>query len=177
MATAADTSLERLIPGNTTLLRAVVPAVEGALEMCGRRARCVGVATVPASVLDPGVVTGMIGVHGDVSGFVTVNLAEKSAISIVGAMLQDRFDRITNQVVDGVGEIANMVTGGIKSGLLGTPWSFRSVTVPSVIVGRNYQIAYTKGIEFLAVTFEHEDEDAFLLQDRLMHVAISLMRL
>ncbi len=51
------------------------------------------------------------------------------------------------------------------------------MTVPSVIVGRNYQIAYAKGLEFLSVTFEHDNDNAFLLDDRLIKVAISMLRL
>jgi chemotaxis protein CheX len=177
MPTVSDAShsLHDLIPGDMTLVRAIIPAVESAMQMCSRQVRCVGIATVPSR--EPGLVTGMVGVHGDVSGFITVNLPEKSALTIVGGLLQDQFDKLTSQIIDGVGEIANIVVGGIKNGLLGTPWSFRNVTVPSVIVGRNHQIAYTKGIEFLAVAFEHEDSETLLLEDRLIQVAVSLMRL
>lgn len=157
------------------LVNAIVHGVESALTMCRRQARCVAIARIPTR--DPGLVTGLVGVHGEVSGFVTVNMAEKSAISLVAALLEDHFESLTNQVIDGVGEIANIITGGIKQRLLGTPWAFHSVTVPSVIVGRNYQIAYAKGIEYLSATFEQQDSDAVLLDDRLIQVAISLIRL
>lgn len=177
MATVADASLPSTnpMPGDPALVRAVISAVDGALAMCNKRVRCVGVTAIPTR--DPGLVTGLVGVHGNVSGFVTVNMSEHNAIAIVGELLQDKCDALTRQILDGVGEIANMVVGGIKSGLLNTPWAFRYVTVPSVILGRNYQITYTKGIEFVAVTFEEESAESIHLEDRLIQVSVSLMRL
>ncbi len=158
-----------------TILTAITRAVGNCLGMCGTTAKCVGASTVPMA--DAGTVTGMIGIHGNVSGFVTVNLAEKVALSAVGGLLQDRFEKLDAQVIDGVGEITNIIAGGIKSGLAGSAWGFSNVTIPSVIVGRNYQIAYAKGLDFLAVTFEHDNAEAFLLDDRMIKVAISMLRL
>lgn len=157
------------------LLKSMTDAVESCLTMCDTQVSCVGVSTIPTS--DPGKITGMIGVHGEVSGFITVNLAEAVAMSAVGGLLQDRFEKLTPQVIDGAGEMTNIIAGGIKKGLAGTPWGFSHVTVPSVIVGQNYQIAYTRGLQFLSVTFEQANEEALLLDDRLIKVAISLIRL
>ncbi|MBN1908103.1 MAG: chemotaxis protein CheX [Pirellulales bacterium] len=173
MATAAAPNVD--IAADPDILRAIVSAVESCLTMCDTTARCVGYSTVP--VRDPGNVTGLIGVHGDVSGFVTVNMAEQVARAAVAGLLQEHFDRLTPQVVDGVGEMTNIISGGIKSGLAKTPWAFSHVTVPSVIVGSNYQIAYASGLQFLSVVFEHKNEEALMLDDRMIQVAVSLIRL
>lgn len=174
MATASCVPANALT-ADPVQLKAIIHAVDSCLTMCDTRARCVGISTVPNR--DPGRVTGMIGVHGAASGFITVNMAEQVAISVVGGLLQDEFKTLDSQIVDGVGEITNIVAGGIKNGLAGSPWSFGNVTVPSVIVGQNYQIAYSKGIQYLAVLFEHDNSAAFLLDDRLIQVAVSLIRL
>jgi chemotaxis protein CheX len=174
MATAAPQStLASLTEG--PLYKAVCTAVNNALVMCECRAKCVGVATVPSP--EPGRVTGLIGVHGKVSGFVTVNLAERFAIRAVNGLLQDSQNTLTAQVVDGVGEITNIIVGGIKSALGDTAWAFPHITVPSVIVGSGYRMAYAKGLEFLCVTFEHDDPEAVLLDDRLLQVSVSLLKL
>ncbi len=157
------------------LLNAIVDAVTSCLTMCDSEAKCVGVSTVPAS--DPGGVTGMIGVHGDVSGFITVNMAEEVVLTAVGGLLQDNFEKLSPQVIDGAGEMTNIISGGIKNGVSGSKWGFKYVTVPSVIVGQNYQIAYAAGLQYLSVTFEQTNEEAFMLDDRLLKVAISLLRL
>jgi chemotaxis protein CheX len=156
-----------------------LPAILGSMSetftMTNCQARCVGVSRVP--IRDPGTVTGLIGVHGRVSGFVSLNMAEGVARAAVGGLLQDRFDTITGQVIDGVGELTNIVAGGIKRGLRDSQWAFSHMTVPSVIIGQQYQIAYSRGMEFLVVTFEHENEAAVMLEQRLFQVALSLLRL
>jgi chemotaxis protein CheX len=157
------------------LVRALREGVEGALLMCGTQARCVGVSIVPGR--EVGKLTGLIGVQGRVSGFITVNMAERVAIRLVEGLLQDRFGQLTPHVVDGAGEITNLIGGGIKSSLAGTPWSFSNITIPSVIVGQGYQIAYARGVEFVCLSFEHADEQSLVLDDRLLQVSISLARL
>lgn len=157
------------------LVKAMTESVASALGMCNCKARCVGVTSVPAQ--ESGIVTGLIGVHGKVSGFVTLNLAERFAIRAVNGLLQESFQELNAQVVDGVGELTNIVTGGIKSALCTTPWAFSNITVPSIIVGQGYKIAYARGLEFVCTLFEHDDADVLMLQDRLLQVSISLLRL
>jgi len=160
---------------DSVLLQAILSATESCLDMCGVKAPCVAVSAIPTR--EPGNITGMIGLHGQVSGFVTVNLAERAAMAAVGGLLQESFDRLVPQVIDGTGEITNIIAGGVKRGLAGSPWAFSHVTVPSVIIGRNYQIAYARGLEYVCATFEHEDEEVLLLDDRLIQVSLSLIRL
>jgi CheY-specific phosphatase CheX len=143
------------------LVRALREAVESALMMCGTHARCVGVSIVPGREV----------------GKITGNMAERVAIRAVEGLLQDRFGQLCAQVVDGAGEITNLIVGGIKSALAGTPWSFSHITIPSVIVGQGYQIAYARGLEFVCVTFEQSDEQSLVLDDRLLQVSISLLKL
>jgi chemotaxis protein CheX len=163
------------IVSDPAILNATLGAVENALTMADSQARCVGIMSVPPA--DPGVITGIIGVHGDVSGFITVNMAEKAAIATVNGLLQERFDSLGPQIVDGVGEITNIIAGGIKASLASTAWSFRHVTVPSVIIGQNYHIAYVRGLNYFAAMFEQTNSDAFVLSDRMFQVSVSLLRL
>jgi len=174
MSTATENDALAMV-ADPTLLGAVVSSVQSCLTMCQIEARCVGVSAIPLS--DPGNITGMIGVHGNSSGFVTVNLSDKVAQRAVGGLLDDDFDSVTPQVIDGTGEITNIIGGGIKSALSGTPWAFSHVTVPSVIIGQNYKIAYSSGLAYVAATFEHQAGDVVMLDERLIQVAISLIRL
>ena len=138
-------------------------------------ARCVGIASVLCR--ETGLITGLIGVHGSVSGFITVNMSERTAIKVVEGLLQESFGELTTEVVDSAGEITNITVGGIKSSLAGSPWAFFQITIPSVVVGKGYHIAYVKGLEFVCATFEYEDDGALMLEDRLMRVSVSLLRL
>ena len=175
MSVAAPETVELPIAVEPTLIQATLGAVSSALTMCETSAKCVSISTVPAS--DRGIVTGMIGVHGKVSGFITVNMAEKVALRAVQGLLQESCPELTSQVIDGVGEITNIVVGGIKSTLGKTPWAFSNITVPSVIVGTSYHIAYARGLDYLCAAFEHDDPEAIMLEDRMLQVSISLLRL
>jgi len=160
---------------DSELTSSIIKSMESAFGMCDRKAKCVGISSVPSG--ESGLITGLIGVHGKVSGFVTVNMADRVAIKAVEGLLQDSFSEITSQVVDGAGEITNIIVGGIKSTLGNSKWAFSNMTVPSVIIGKGYQIAYARGLEFLCATFEHEDDEAVMLEDRLVRVSISLLQL
>ncbi|MCH8840186.1 MAG: chemotaxis protein CheX [Planctomycetes bacterium] len=150
-------------------------AAHSAVQMCNTKIRCVGVSSMPGQ--ESGMITGMIGVHGKVSGFVSVNMSERFAICAVEGLLNEKFGKLSSQVIDGAGELTNIIVGGIKGALANTKWGFSNITVPSVIVGQNFMVAYSKGLEFLTVTFEHDDEDAFLIDDRMVHVSMSLLSL
>ena len=175
MPAVAEPPVANTLPVNQTLLSAALTAVQAAFTMCGITARCVGASCVP--VRDAGAVTGLIGVHGKVSGFITINMTERVAVRAVGGLLQEQFKEMNSQVVDGTGEITNIVVGGIKSALANTKWAFSQITVPSVIVGKGYSIAYARGLEFINATFEHDDKEAVLLDDRLIQVSMSLLTL
>ena len=160
---------------NPVLAPAVVTSVQKALSMCSLECSLVGLSRVPAQ--EKGIVTGMIGIHGKVSGFLTANFSEVLAVRAVERLIQEKFGRLTSQVVDGTGELTNIIVGGVKAQLAGSAWTFGQITVPSVIVGRGYQIAYAKGLEFMTATFEVCDDTSIMLEERLLHVSVSLLRL
>jgi len=175
MATVAQDDSLACLEVNQQLFDAITNSVQKALGMCDTKVRCVGVSSMPTQ--ETGIITGMIGVHGKVSGFLSVNMAERFVIRAVEGLLQENFGKLTSQVVDGAGEITNIIVGGIKAALASSPWGFSHITVPSVIVGQNFTIAYSRGLEFLTVTFEHDDPDAVRIEERMMHVSMSLLTL
>jgi len=175
MATVAEETALDCLNINPLLFEAVKNSVQNALEMCDTKIRCVGVSAMPTQ--ESGIITGMIGVHGKVSGFVCVNMAERFVISAVEGLLQEEYGKLCSQVIDGAGEITNIIVGGVKAALAKSEWGFSHITVPSVIVGQNFTIAYSPGLAYLTVTFEHCDTDVIRLEDRMMHVSMSLLTL
>lgn len=169
------TSVEVPIEFNRQLFDAVGTAVPNALAMCGCKAKCVGVTSMPSK--QEGEITGLIGAHGKVSGFVAVNMSTRLALHAVGGLLGESHSDLNPQVVDGAGEVTNIIVGGVKSALSRDEWAFSQITVPSVIVGDGYQVAYASGLELLDVVFEVENPDAIVVGDRLLHVTLSLLKL
>jgi chemotaxis protein CheX len=101
-----------------------------------------------------GVVTGVIGMVGDqILGNMIVSFDEPSILAIVKNMLMEEFKEITPDVVDAVGEITNMISGGAKKelGLLG--YSFNMAT-PLMIKGKNVEISQLSRSPVITIPFK-----------------------
>jgi chemotaxis protein CheX len=160
---------------NATITNALIQSVEACFSMCELKVRVVGVTKIPMNI-PSGVITGMIGVHGKCSGFITLEMTERASTLAVSGLLQDEFRTINNQVIDGVGELTNIIAGGIKSKMYNSEWTVSTITIPSVILSNNYNISYSKGIEFVSITFEIDDPETHSIQNRIFMVTASLMQ-
>lgn len=161
---------------NTVVINAIVQSVEHCFSMCELKTRVMGLSKIPIA-LPKAAITGIVGMNGKCTGFLTLSLPERVATLAVSGMLQDEFSKLNNQVLDGIGEMTNIICGGVKTRLYNSAWMVDSITIPSVILGENYNIAHSKGIEFLSVTFEIDDPDTLMTHDRVFMVTTSLMQL
>lgn len=98
-------------------------------------------------------VSGVIGLSGRAQGSVIVSLSRDVAIQGAAAMLMmdpSEFDGLTDDVIDAVGEIANMVAGSAKAELE----EFQlSISLPNVVVGHPPDIRFPSEVKPIAVTF------------------------
>ncbi|MFP4635620.1 MAG: chemotaxis protein CheX [Nitriliruptoraceae bacterium] len=87
---------------------------------------------------DERVVTGVVQIAGDFEGAVSLQLPERLAQRAAEAMFAMAGDEVTDEeVVDTVGELANMTGGNVKSALRGSC----TLSLPSVTSGRDYQVS------------------------------------
>jgi len=99
-------------------------------------------------------VNGVIGLSGRAQGSVIVCLSETVALRAAAAMLMmdvNDFDGLDNDVVDAVGEVANMVAGSAKAELE----EFQlSISLPNVVLGHPADIRFPSEVKPIAVTFQ-----------------------
>ena len=160
---------------NTLISNALIAAVENCLLMCDLKVRVAGVTKIPIQ-LPNAPVTGLIGMSGKCTGFLSVSMPERVATLAVSGLLMEEHKAVDAQVIDGVGEMTNVIAGGLKTKLSNTPWMIGNITVPSVILGSHYNISYSKGIEYCGVTFEVDDPDTLSIHDRVFMVNTSLIQ-
>jgi chemotaxis protein CheX len=160
---------------NAIIVNAMIASVENCFQMCDLKVRVAGVTKIPVQLPDAPV-TGLVGLSGKCTGFVSVSLPERVATHAVSGLLMEEHKAVDAQVVDGVGEITNVIAGGLKTKLSNTPWMIGHITVPSVILGSHYNISYSKGIEYCGVTFEVDDPDTLSIHDRVFSVNTSLIQ-
>ena len=97
-------------------------------------------------------VTGIIGLGGEASGSVVLNFPAEVAIAAVSSFVGENYDDITSDVVDGVGELTNIIAGDSKNRLGQKGYSF-DIGLPKIVVGRNYVTAQSKSIPCIVLLF------------------------
>jgi len=95
-------------------------------------------------------VTGIISLTGMACGTVVVSLSRETAIAATEAMMGQAPASIDEDVVDVIGEIANMIAGAAKGELEELSMS---IGLPTVIVGKNRLISFPTHVNIISIPF------------------------
>ena len=98
-------------------------------------------------------VSGVIGLSGKAQGTVVVGLGREAALRATEAMLQERPPEINGDVVDAIGELANIIAGGAKAQLEHLDLN---VSLPSVITGKGHCIQFPSKITPICIPFDSD---------------------
>ncbi len=92
-------------------------------------------------------VSSIIGLSGDVTGCVVINLSRELALRLASALLDETITEIDEDATDAIGEIANIIAGNAKTDF---PEGHTSISVPSVVIGK-HKIRYPQGIPVITI--------------------------
>ncbi len=95
-------------------------------------------------------VSSIIGISGEVTGSVVINLSEKTALQLASVLLGEQLSELDEDCVDAIGEIANMVAGSAKNGF---PVVNTSLSVPTVVIGK-HKVNYPSSIPIISIPCE-----------------------
>jgi len=99
-------------------------------------------------------ISGVIGLSGKAKGVVVLSLSKESALSATQVLLGGkRPETINADVVDAVGELANIVAGGAKAQLERLAMS---VSLPTVIAGKNHSVQFPSSVTPVCIPFDCE---------------------
>ncbi|MBW2185693.1 MAG: chemotaxis protein CheX [Deltaproteobacteria bacterium] len=110
-------------------------------------------------------ISGMLGFAGEVQGMLTIHCPQDVAFAITSALLGVDVDEVDADVKDTVGEMANMILGGIKDGFTEEGIDI-SLAVPTILAGRSYRISGMDDAMWTTVPF-YLDEGEFLVELKL----------
>jgi len=96
--------------------------------------------------------TSMIGLAGDFKGVLIINCPAPTAKGITGAMLGMEVEEMNEDVLDAIGEIANMVAGGLKVSLASESID-TELAIPTTVIGKSVRTAGQPGGKQLAILF------------------------
>lgn len=106
----------------------------------------------PATSFSKGM-TAMVGFAGFRQGMLAIHTPEAVALDITTQFLGLEVESIDEDVIDALGELANMVAGSIKP-LMAKDGVDVELSLPSVIYGSEYSMTTLADSEILAVPFE-----------------------
>lgn len=112
-----------------------------------------GAADQEAALRMAGGVSGMLGFSGDISGMLSLHCPATVAIAITETFLGMEVDDIADDVKDAIGELVNMVTGGLKDAL-GQQGQEIKLAIPTTIAGRAFRISSKSDVGRVYVPFE-----------------------
>lgn len=100
-------------------------------------------------------VSAMLGFSGDLKGMLTVHCPQNVACEITSGLLGMEVGEVDEDVKDAIGELCNMVLGGLKDQFVGQELNI-NLAVPTVLAGRTYSIKNFAQEQWAAVPFALE---------------------
>ncbi len=98
-------------------------------------------------------ISGVIGLTGRAVGAVVLTLSKPVALKAASAMLLCDFSEINEDVIDAVGELANMVAGAAKAEL--EEYSL-VVSLPNVVTGKDHEIHFPSNVTPICIPFSSD---------------------
>jgi len=111
----------------------------------------------------PGKVSAMVGLAGSLCAVLRVRCSDSAAKSIATKMLGGQ--EITDHAAyDAIGEVCNMIAGNFKAKITGLA-SACSLSVPTVVVGEDYDLFPLGGHERFEIFLEYDTEPLCVILD------------
>lgn len=155
------------------LLRACVDGTVEGLSMTGVAPPPVGASRLFHATRPISVIVGLVGKN---NGTVTLNVSERAMMYLAGKLVGEEPKELDEGCFDAISEIGNMVAGRVKDLLAGTSFEMEHISVPSMVLGANYNVYYTRGMSTVSVEFELEDIPVMHHKDRFFSTSISLLQ-
>ncbi len=96
-------------------------------------------------------VSGIIGLSGGARGSIAMSFPRITALKVVSAFVGEKVVTMDENVVDAIGELANIVAGAAKKDL--SQYNI-TISLPSVVMGENHFVMEPKDVIAMIVPFE-----------------------
>jgi chemotaxis protein CheX len=102
--------------------------------------------------IPPGL-SAIVGFGGKISGFIAIHLPPQSACVLAGQLLGMQFQIVDDVVADAMGEMVNMIAGGLKK-FAGRDEDLFKISIPTIVYGTDYSTHAPKDAERLILGVE-----------------------
>jgi chemotaxis protein CheX len=99
-----------------------------------------------------GDVTGIIAMVGDRKGIIAISFKEKGALFVFNSLMGDDASSICPEVVDAIGELANIMSGQARKELENAGVNLRT-SIPMVVVGQGVETNFITKLPIISLPF------------------------
>lgn len=103
----------------------------------------------------------IIGLTGQMNGWIAVRFPKSAAINVVSAMVGLEKDAIDEEVQDAAGEIINIIAGSAKSTFAMAGVDFK-IAIPSVVVGDDHTLSPQRNSTYISIPFTSDLGDFYV---------------
>ena len=114
-----------------------------------------------------GDISGVIGFVGSLHGLIAVTFPKCIAVQAIGSMIGEVYTEIDDDILDGTGELTNIIAGNAKTIFKERGWDV-SISLPSIMVGEGHSISIPQSIMSVVVEFKAGSQP-FWLEIALRH--------
>ncbi len=95
-------------------------------------------------------ISSVIGLSGEATGSIAFSFPKVVGLKVVSEMVGEKIKTVGQELTDGIGELANIITGNAKKDL--SEYKL-SISIPSVVIGKNHMLSAPKGTPTILVPF------------------------
>lgn len=106
----------------------------------------------PVSVFEPNL-SSLIGLAGDLKGILAIHCPSAVAMGVTSAMLGMEVTDLGEDVKDAIGEIANMVAGGLKEAMAASAGKKIELAIPTTVIGKAIRTSGLSGASRIMIPF------------------------
>ncbi|MBF0622273.1 MAG: chemotaxis protein CheX [Magnetococcales bacterium] len=99
--------------------------------------------------------TAIVNFNGAISGGIHLSSPLHVAVRLAGALAHEEFHEMNEEACDALGELANMIAGGVQTGL-NDSFEDINLTPPTIIFGSDYGMAYKSNLSSVKQYFTSE---------------------
>ncbi|GAG51499.1 unnamed protein product, partial [marine sediment metagenome] len=108
--------------------------------------------------------SGTVGLSGSATGGVVLSLPEDAACKIVSRLLCEQVDEVTPDVIDGVGELVNIIPARAKRTLARHGLPDLRCALPDVVVGKGRSVWLSRELPCVSVSLVAEEYGPFCIE-------------
>lgn len=97
-----------------------------------------------------------IGITGTYSGTLALYISEEMALDMAGILMEEQYTELNSEVHEAIGEVVNMIAGGIKNRLSSDVEDIFEISLPIVVSGREKRVFHGKNVEQIVTPVETE---------------------